>query len=345
VPLVYGATAWGLNAMLPSWGYSYAYTYSNPYYVAPATTAAYDYSQPIVINNYVSPTAEATADATSDPTVQDTPAAEAGYKLFDQSLQAFKQGDYTNALRLDEAAIQSVPDDPVLHEFGALCLFAQGNYSRSAAVLNALLAVAPGMDWTTMSGLYPDVETYTKQLRALEAYSKQKPDDAASHFVLAYHYLVAGHSDASVRQLKEVVRLQPEDQVAQKMLSALQPAEQQVAEAAEPPALTESKPEAAPESRETTDLVGNWRAVRDGDVFELTIGEEGQFTWKATPKGSDPVSLSGQTATTADTLILESGDQGTMVARVKSGGPDKFQFVATGSPPNDPGLTFERVNG
>ena len=79
------------------------------------------------------------------------------------------------ALALDEQAIQSVPNDPVLHEFGALCLFAQRNYTRAAAVLNALLAIAPGMDWATMSSLYPNTDTYPAQLRALESHAKQNP--------------------------------------------------------------------------------------------------------------------------------------------------------------------------
>ena len=62
-------------------------------------------------------------------------------------------------------------------------MFAMGDYTGAAAVLNNLLAVAPGMDWTTLSGLYGDVDAYTTQLRALEAHCKQKPDDAAAHFV------------------------------------------------------------------------------------------------------------------------------------------------------------------
>jgi hypothetical protein len=162
VPLVYGATAWGVSAALPSWGYDYGYSYSNPYYVESAVPM-YDYSQPIVINTYNTPTSDASAEASPEQTAtQDTTQTTQGYQLFDQAREAFKQGNYDQALALDEQAIQSVPDDPVLHEFGALCLFAQGNYDRAAAVLNALLAVAPGMDWATMSSLYPNVAPYAQ---------------------------------------------------------------------------------------------------------------------------------------------------------------------------------------
>ena len=157
VPLAYGATVWGVNALLPSWGYSYGYSYANPYYV-PVESAqpVYDYSQPIVINTYNSPSAEATSDADQAPVqqvVQETPEQTASYQLFDQARDAFTKGDYRSAQQYDEQAIRKSPKDPVLHEFNALCLFALGDYQRAAGVLNSLLAVAPGMDWTTMSAV------------------------------------------------------------------------------------------------------------------------------------------------------------------------------------------------
>lgn len=256
-----------MSAPLPSWGYNYGYSYANPYYVESATPA-YDYSEPIVINTYNTPAADATAEASPEQAAaQESPQAAGGYQLFDRAREAFKQGNYDEALALDEQAIQSIPDDPVLHEFGALCLFAEGNYARAAAVLNALLAVAPGMDWATMSSLYPSVDTYTHQLRALESHIKQNSNDAAACFVLAYHYLVAGHTQSAINGLKAVVARQPGDQVAARMLEALEPKEtpaESTPVAAAPPA---AAPATAPEP--TTDLVGKWRADRDGNVFGL----------------------------------------------------------------------------
>ena len=114
-----------------------------------------------------------------------------------------------------------MPGDPLVHEFKALVLFARGEDARAAAELHAVLAVRPGMDWTTLSGLYPDVETYTGQLRALEDRCRQDPKAAAPRFVLAYHYLVAGHKDAAVAQLKAVLALEPGDRVARRLLTSL----------------------------------------------------------------------------------------------------------------------------
>ena len=342
-PFVFGATAWGMAAVLPSWGYNYTYTYTNPYYVA-SPTPVYDYSQPIVINTYNTPTADASATASPEQTTtatQETTATAEGYAKFDAARTSFAKGDYSQALQLTEQAIQSVPNDPVLHEFGALCLFAQGDYKRAAAVLNAVLAVAPGMDWTTMSSLYPDVDTYTQQLRKLEAATNDNPDDAAARFVLAYHYLVVGHTDAAIEELKAVVEKQPGDQVAKRMFEALAPPAEEAPKTE--PAAEVAAAEKPAEGEAGTDLIGAWKAERDGTTFDLTVDEKGDFVWKVTPKDGKAVEISGPIAATNDTLVLESKEQGSMVAKVKSNGADEFQFLVSGSPPNDPGLTFKRV--
>jgi hypothetical protein len=138
------------------------------------------------------------------------------------------------------------------------------------------------------------------------------------------------------------VAKQPGDQVAQRMLQALEPPAEEVptpsAEAAAPDA-----PAADAAAQETTDLIGKWRADRNGDVFGLWIKEDGTFDWKVIQKGKEPIEITGQVAATSDTLVLESADQGSMVAQVQSGGPDQFQFVVTGGPPGDEGLAFRRV--
>ena len=132
------------------------------------------------------------------------------------------------------------------------------------------------------------------------------------------------------------------------MLAALAPAGETTAElpSLEQPAPAEPPPaQTTSQSGPTTDLVGSWRAERNGDVFELSIDENNQFTWKAVPKGKPPVTLTGTMAAAGDAILLESKDQGTMAAQVNSGGADQFQFVAAGSPPDDKGLQFRRIKG
>ncbi|NLF67630.1 MAG: tetratricopeptide repeat protein [Candidatus Anammoximicrobium sp.] len=353
VPAIVGATYWGLSALTGSWGYGYYYGYANPYYTSTVVAAvpAYDYSQPIVINNYIESGDQNPTPDAPVPVPAESPEEQAGYSLLDQARDAFKRADYSNALRLAEQAVRKVPNDPVVHEFNALCQFAQGRYQQSAAVLNALLAVAPGMDWTTLISLYSGVDEYTEQLRALEAHHRQKPDDSAAAFVLAYHYLICGHADAAKNALQRVVAAQPNDQVAKRMYEALQsPDEIEAPPAADAertvarPAI-EPKPEIAQpdEATLTTDLVGQWRAERDGNAFDLTIDDQGGFSWKSTPKGQPPTTIAGKYTTQDDALIMESADEGTMAGQVTSGGPDQFQFVVTGGPPGDEGLTFHRL--
>lgn len=182
---------------------------------------------------------------------------------------------------------------------------------------------------------------YTPSNCALEAYADRNPQNAPSRFVLAYHYLVSGYPEEAAKELEVVVKLQPEDQVAQKMLDAIKPAEQ--LPEADTAAADEGTKQAAASDEPTTDLVGKWQAEREGSKFELTIDEDFQYSWKAIPESGQPVEIAGAMAVEGDTIILESDKQGSMVAEVKSGGNDQFQFVVSGAPADDPGLTFDRV--
>jgi predicted Zn-dependent protease len=336
-----------VTALSSNWGYGYWSGYSNPYYVAPvvSTQPAYDYSEPIVINNYNAPVAESSADATAASDAEDTPEVTQGYQLFDQAVEAFQGGRYQEARNLTNQSVALVPDDPVLHEFGALSSFALGEYEKAAAVLNSLLAVAPGMDWTSVASLYPDTSVYTQQLRALEEHCKENSKDAAAEFVLAYHYLICGHTESACNALRQVVKNEPSDAVARRMLEALtEPDEEAPAEEPAPPADDAAAASTTDdEEGPTTDLVGSWKAERDGNQFELTIDEEGDFVWQVTFPEGDPVKITGQYGMEGNVLLLESPDDGTMAARVVSGGADEFQFVLAGSPPDDDGLSFNRA--
>jgi predicted Zn-dependent protease len=119
-----------------------------------------------------------------------------------------------------EEAIQLLPKDATLHEFRALVLFAQGKYKDAATGIYAVLAVGPGWNWETMSGLYANPDTYTKQLRALESYVRQNPGAADGRFLLAYHYLVLNSVPDAVKELKEFEKLVPKDQLAPQLVKA-----------------------------------------------------------------------------------------------------------------------------
>jgi tetratricopeptide (TPR) repeat protein len=241
------ATAVGSSLL---WGAGTSYTYSNPFYVASptvVTTPALDYSQPVQVpapvnvaidtTSYASPatyaypaadesidtsaapaTTAATEEAAPPPATPQVPPEATEH--FDLAREAFKSEQYDRALKEVEEAIKILPKDTTLHEFRSLVLFAQGKYKDAASGIYAVLAVGPGWNWETMSGLYANPDTYTKQLRALEAYVRQNLNAADGRFLLAYHYLVLNSIPQAVMELKEFEKLVPKDQLAPELVKA-----------------------------------------------------------------------------------------------------------------------------
>ncbi len=328
-----GVGAWGVGSPMYGWGYS---GYSNPYYGAAGVGgvgqqpggaaqqgagAGYNYSQPI-----------STTAAPPDQAVANQ--ANTG---FDQARDAFKAGDYAKALQVDQQALAQTPNDRTLHEFLALVFFAQGKYDQAAEPLYAVLSVAPGWDWTTLSGMYPDVETYTGQLRALEAGVKANPQSAHVRFVLAYQYLCQGHVENAVAQLKEVVKLQPADTLSAQLIAYYQPAG-----SAQPPA-AEPATNGAPAFQGK--LAGNWVATPVANAkIALVIKDDGKFNWDAASAGKPPTEIAGA-STFADgvlTLTAQGKQNGALAGKVAWQDADHFTFRAIGAPQGDPGLAFAR---
>ncbi|HVK08609.1 MAG TPA: tetratricopeptide repeat protein, partial [Gemmataceae bacterium] len=210
------------------------FVYSNPYYVPASTFVAIDYSQPLPappvelesaafpadpdLDNDGIPDVRPTADL---PATAADPVAVAANRRLDEARAAFRDGRYPRAQELIESAIRDLPSDTTMHEVLALTLFAQGRYQDAAAALYAVLSAGPGWDWATMRGLYPATDTYTAQLRALEAFVGANPQAGHGHFLLAYHYLVVGDQTSAIGQLREVTRVQPADQLAAALLQSL----------------------------------------------------------------------------------------------------------------------------
>lgn len=283
------------------WATGY-YGYRNPYYVDSSTTY-YDYSQPIqVVESY--------PETTDDGTTPAPEVSQKGLDFFDRSMQEFYEGKYDNALASVNNALKEIPNDTAIHEFRALVLFALGDYNESAATLYPVLSVGPGWDWTTMSSLYPSVDVYTTQLRALEQYRDSRPTETAPRFVLAYHYLTAGHEDAAAEQYEKVVSLNPQDDLSRNLLLSLNPeADVPKPDVVEPPKPTQQVT--------STELVGTWTAKRAGDSFVMTLKENGDFTWTYQPSSGGESSVDGVWAVDEEGILaLDMGEEDVMVAQV-----------------------------
>jgi tetratricopeptide (TPR) repeat protein len=335
----FGLTPWGINRAAYTFGY---WGYYNPYDVGPVTVGAttINYSEPLVV--YDAP--ESATPPATDAAALPPGATLAGLQALDQARAAFYQGDYVKALQAVNQAIAEMPKDAVVHEFRALVLFALGKYPAAAATLNAVLAVGPGWDWTTLSGLYPSVDVYTKQLRALEAAVRAAPNAADKRFVLAYHYLTASHNDAAASQLREVVKLQPKDAVAAQLLQALGGTADVggVPAAQSPPSEPPEVPQVPADQLLTAEtLAGTWKAAgKAGETFQLDLTKDGSFVWSFT-QGGRTQSVRGLYAVNNNVLAMEPDSGGTLVADVSKKGSG-FHFSMLGAPEGDPGLDFQK---
>jgi hypothetical protein len=243
-------------------------------------------------------------------------------------------------------ALKALPNDTALHEFRGLCQFALGRYNDAAATLYAVLSVGPGWDWATLVGLYPDVEVYTAQLRALEDYCNANTNSAPPRFVLGYHYLTQGHTEAAVRVLKRVVALMPKDTLSAKLVRQLEPPRDQVATG---DTAATASPAPSPESApaDTTpppgaSIAGTWNAKpADGIGIALTIQPAGGFTWQVMQKGkTQQFAGSSKYGEGILTLVQERGP--VLVGRVSWKDASHMTFRVDGDGPDDPGLSFSK---
>jgi tetratricopeptide (TPR) repeat protein len=324
--------------MLYNWGYS---NYLNPYYGGGAGNAlvaqqpiVYDYSQPI--------------DAQSPPPQQSV--TDQAMSTFDTARQAFKSGDYPRALELVDQALKSTPNDPTLHEFRALALFALKRYDEAAAPLYAVLSVGPGWDWTTLISLYADPETYTGQLRALEAFVQGNQNSAPAHFVLAYHYLTEEHADAAIRQLKIVSTLQPKDTLSAQLIAQLEHKEQPAAaggsENGQTPAATAPAQTAATTSSgKEGKLDGTWTAKPTTDTtITLSVQSDGRFSWSVDRQGKNQQFAGKSSYENGILTLVQDQSNNTMVGNVEWTDETHFHFKVPGGGPDDPGLSFARTS-
>ena len=336
--MAFGTTMWGINRAAYGFGY---WGYSNPYYTEsyPVGGDSYiNYSEPIAIYSepYITESAPVTATAPLTTTLPaDAPAP--GMTEFEMARQAFYRGDYAGALAATNKSLAAMPNDPIIHEFRALVQFAQGNYQEAAAGLYSVLSVGPGWDWTTLSSLYPSVDTYTKQLRALEDYIRKSPQANDARFVLAYHYLTTNNKDAATGQLKELNKQTPQDPlIAQLLLMTGGPEALGV-----PPEAAETTAPDAP-AVPAADLVGNWTAKGERNTkFAMELTKDGTFSWTYTEKGK-PQTVKGVYAVDGNVLAMEPESGGVMLAEVTEPKAGGFDFKMLGAPPGDPGLKFAK---
>jgi tetratricopeptide (TPR) repeat protein len=333
VASAFGVTRWGVNRVAYGFGY---WGYYNPYAVAtPATYQTYNYSQPIV--NYSEP-APADAAPTAAPTDgSNTPAASPSQQALDESRAAFMKGDYNIALNSAEKALKLNPSDTAVHEYRGLILFALGRYKDSAAAVYAVLAAGPGWDWTTMSGFYPDSQTYTDQLRRLEEYVESNPKSSDGNFLLGYHYLTMDYKEQASEAFQAALKLTPNDKLIMQMVALTTPPDPNATKPTPP-----STDVPADKVISTQNIAGTWTAKSGDSTFQLKLTADGVFDWTY-GKGGQSQTVSGVFACDKNNLVMNPNAGGNMVAIVNLESPTQFNFLMVGGDPKDPGLEFSKM--
>jgi tetratricopeptide (TPR) repeat protein len=352
---------WGLDSVASNWLSS---NYANPYAsvnvgAAPAgTPGVYDYSQPINVTS-----------AAPDASV-----TESTEQVFSAARDSFKAGDYQRALDLIDLVIKQTPNAPVVHEFRALCLFALKRYDDAATVAYAVLSAGPCWSWSTLVGLYPDVDTYTNQIRDLEAALRNNVNSTPERFLLAYHYLVQGHTDAAETEFGRIAKVEPNDQLSASFAKALaktkEPAPTATAVAGAQPETTGGKPlvpttanvpvapaggtapaaETAPSTQPAeapppppAEMTGTWKAAPASDTaITLAIDPDGAYTWNVVSKGQQQRSITGQAVYLKNVLSLTQENGPPLAGKIDSNDASKFVFHLMGGGNNAPALTFTR---
>jgi len=331
---MWGIAVWSLGNLIYDMGY---HSYQNPY---PA---------PVVQNTYITYTQPVSVAAAANPP-GDEKATELAETQSNQALErsraAFRQGDYTAAAKAVDEAIAHTPGDVTLHEYRALVFFALGKFADAAGILNPVLASGPGWSWETMVGFYDNSQTYSTQLRKLEAHVQSASPNAAASFLLGYHYMVCGHMEKANQAFGMTVNLQPADSIARQLrdltAASIPDGAESVAEeaAAEVPAPDATvRPDPVPLDR----LVGTWNSDRgENGKITFTMQESGDYSWSFS-NGGAASELKGTYGLDEQGLLVLSSDDTQMVClvEIKEGG--QMHFTLIGAPDGDPGLDFTKI--
>ena len=188
------------------------YPYNSPYYMDYAYTAppAGGYTAACRAGRCPANEANAANPPSAEPPDGSTgPAAgQEQSEYYTACLTAFAEGDYPNAT-LTGGPRGGDNRDPKVHTMLMLGMFAMHEYRGAAMGAHAVAGAGPIPDWPTLYGVYGKVEPYTEQLRALEKFTRKKPEAAEGRFLLGFQYLMAGHRDSAKGEFLKALTLTP----------------------------------------------------------------------------------------------------------------------------------------
>jgi len=192
------AHAWGC----PPHAFRAAYV-ARPVYVArPAYVARPVYSVPYV----------QTAVVASPPPMVDDVA---------EARQALKQRQFDLAVRMIDQALQRSPNSSDLLQLKSLVLMLHGDFTSAAAFAHAGLSSGVLLNRPALLALVPTEAEYAQRLQMLQSKVRTSPDNADFQFLLAYHLLSAGDTQAGRTALLAARDRLPNDQLIPVLLAQL----------------------------------------------------------------------------------------------------------------------------
>jgi hypothetical protein len=197
-------------------GYPYSY-YGDYYggYPNGVDFGDYAYTETPDVNEYPEPSNA--GEQTMPPEAANEEPSDSEY--YTEALAAFRDGDYANAIRLASHASIDQPRDVDVHTLLMLGMFAVGQYRGGAMEGHAVATLGKVPNWPTIFAIYGNVDTYTRQLRALEKYTVKNPAAPEGRFLLGVQYAITGHNEAAQSEFLAALKATPRDRVAAQLLT------------------------------------------------------------------------------------------------------------------------------
>ena len=255
-------SSWGYGSSLYGMGYM---PYSNPdyddYYGGGAVVAM----PPVQLLPADRDPSAAADEAVANPAIA----------MFDAGRASFKQGNYTEALQQADTALRSCPTTRPCTSSGRFaCSPWALRRGRRDALRRALGRARLGLD---NAGRPLPRHRSTLRSSGARGVLPVHTDSATARFVLAYHYLTQGHTDAAVNVLKQVVALKPATPSRRSCSGSS--TSQDARRCSSPHSGRTTPPQGA-------SIAGTWNAQPAADTaIALTIQPGGDFNWQVTKKG------------------------------------------------------------
>jgi predicted Zn-dependent protease len=136
--------------------------------------------------------------------------------------EAFRRGQYDDAVRFANHAAVEMPNHGRVFLFMAQALFAVGDYGAAAGALHQGMAMSDPKEWGVIvqnfRQTYGKAGDFSEQLRRLEKFVSEHSDAAYGHFLLGFEYGQLGYPAEARRELAQAVDLEGRDQLAVQLL-------------------------------------------------------------------------------------------------------------------------------